>query len=74
MADYANIREILGFAVGKRIVDVTQHDEEEWKESRACYVELLLEGGGTIRFNVGDEGFVYRDPDEPDDDDEADSD
>ena len=64
---YANIREVLGWAVGQKIVDVTQHDEDEFKEDGRSYVMLMLEGGGYIKFFVGDDGFVHNDGKEEDD-------
>ncbi len=62
---YANIRQFLGFLEGKRLESITQHDADEFAEGEQAYVELGFEGGGTVRFIV--EGFVYNNPDEPDD-------
>lgn len=64
---YANIREIdqLGRAIGTRIVDITQHDEDEFKETRESYVCFHLDNGLTIKFIICDAGFEI---DEPDDD------
>lgn len=55
---YSNIREILGWAVGKRIEEITQHDEDEFKEE-GSYVMLMLEGGDYLKFPVGEAGFHY---------------
>jgi hypothetical protein len=53
----ANIREIVGHLIGERVVDITQHDRDEHAEEGACYVALHFEGGTTIKFNVGADGF-----------------
>ncbi len=58
---YSNIRQILGWAVGQKIVDITQHDADEFQEDRRCYVMLMLENGGHIKFFVGDDGFIHND-------------
>lgn len=54
---YANVREFLGWAVGQRILDITQHDEDEFAENEEAYVMVQLDNGGWIRFIV--EGFSW---------------
>src|SRR3569833_1018858 len=54
---YANIREILGSFIGKRIVDITQHDEEEFRAGEESYVMLLFDDGNFLKFPVTDLGF-----------------
>lgn len=62
MADYANIRDLLGHYVGLRIVEITQHDEEEFKEDGVSYVMLHFDNGNTLRFDISDDGgFHYQD-------------
>jgi hypothetical protein len=57
-APYANIRQILGYLIGKRIVDVTQHDREDF-DTEGSYVMLLMEGGHYLKVPVGDDGFDH---------------
>ena len=56
---YANIREILGSFIGKRIVDITQHDEEEFRAGEESYVMLLFDDGNFLKFPVTDLGFEH---------------
>ena len=58
---YANIRDILGQFVGQRLVDITQHDEEEWEAGREAYICLMFERGGTLTVPIGDDGLEYTD-------------
>ncbi len=67
---YANIRELLGGFIGRTIVDITQHDEEEWRQSRKSYVMLMFDDGKWIKFYVGDAGFSHGEG-PPDDSDET---
>lgn len=69
---YVNIRHFLGFAIGKRIEDITQHDEDEFHE-RGAFIMLHVEGGGTIEFPIDDRPFVYNNPDGPDEPEEEDT-
>ena len=65
---YANIRDILGWAIGQRIIDITQHDQDEFAEE-GSYVMFMFESGGYIRFPISDLGFQQDDgtPDEASD-------
>lgn len=70
---YANIRELLGSFVGKRLEDVTQHDLDEYIETGRTYVTLMFEGGDIVTFNTGDrtcthEAFVINYAEEHDGD------
>ncbi len=48
-----NIRKtLLGELIGQRLVDVTQHDKDEYAE-RGAFVTLMFENGGTLEFPVG---------------------
>lgn len=80
MSEFSNIREILGHLIGQELVDITQHDQEEWEKERVSYVELLFARGDNLRFYVLDAElyapipgpFRYSDPnDDQDDDDET---
>ncbi len=64
---YANIREILGYMIGKKIIDITQHDQEEFEEE-GSFVMIMLEDGSFLKFPVGDEGFYHSDGSEVEDD------
>jgi hypothetical protein len=56
---YANIRDILGHLVGKRIVDITQHDKEDFEADGRSFVCLMFDDGNTATFYVGEEGFSH---------------
>jgi hypothetical protein len=64
MADdaYSTIRDILGAFIGQRLVDITQHDEEEWEEDGQSTIYFHFENGGTIEFampaEAGDGPFL----------------
>lgn len=57
--NYANIREILGGLIGRRVVDITQHDLEDWKENQDCFVMLHFDDGYYVKFHVGEAGFDH---------------
>lgn len=59
---YSNIRELLGDFIGCCVVDITQHDEDEFKESGDCYVALHFDNGGTITFDITDDGGFHVEP------------
>lgn len=54
---YANIRELIGDFIGKRIAEITQHDIEDFKETGRSYVMLHFDDGSYLKFFVGDDGF-----------------
>lgn len=56
---YANIRELLGSFVGKRLEDVTQHDRDDWEQDGRTFVTLMFEGGDTITFNTGERACTH---------------
>jgi hypothetical protein len=56
-----NIREILGFLIGKTVVDITQEDAEDRKAGRDSFVELLFDNGATLKFWVLDSD-LYKAP------------
>lgn len=57
--DYSNVRDFLGGLVGKRVLDVSQHDREEFAETRQSYIMLMFEDGITMKIPVGDEGVWF---------------
>lgn len=52
---FANIRTFLGDAIGRRIVEVTQHDEADWLERREAFFDLMFEDGSHLRVWTGDD-------------------
>jgi len=58
-ADYSNIRECIGHFIGRTIEDITQHDSDEFLETRRSYVQLLLSGGDHLTFYIGPDGFSH---------------
>jgi hypothetical protein len=64
MADqYVNVREIFGGVIGQRVIEITQHDEEEFRTEGACYICLHFENGTTAKFPIGEAGFDLQEPD-----------
>lgn len=61
MADeaYSNIRDILGDLMGARVVDITQHDEDEFAADGRSYVMILFDNGRYVKFFVGDDKDGY---------------
>ena len=59
VSDYSNIRELLGPFIGQKLVDITQHDQEEWEAGQEAYVCLMFDSGHTIKFPITDEGFEH---------------
>ncbi len=58
---YSNIRQILGNAIGRRIVDITQHDKEDFDQDGKCFVMFMLEDGHYIRFDLGEDSGIGHD-------------
>ena len=56
---YSNIRDILGKFVGRVVIDITQHDEDEFAEDGRAYIMLMFDNGDFVKFFVGDDGFSY---------------
>lgn len=63
---YANVREFMGGCIGQRVIDITQHDEDEFQEEGLSFVMLHFEDGTTVTFNVGDDGTIVVAPPEAD--------
>ena len=66
---YSNIREFLGYLVGQRVVDVTQHEQAEWDETHKSYVMLMFESGDWLKVFVNEDGLTYFNQNLEDDDD-----
>ena len=60
-APYANIRILLGTLIGQKLIDITQHDREEWEEDQESYVHLMFEDGSSVKFFTP-QGFVVFGP------------
>lgn len=54
---YVTIRndDLFGRFLGARVVDITQHDEDEWTE-RGCFVEILFDNGMALRIEDDPDG------------------
>lgn len=52
----ANIREILGDVIGARLIEVTQHDKEEFNETGLSYVALHFDNGLSLTFYTDGDG------------------
>lgn len=65
----SNIRDHLGWLIGKKVVEVTDndppglpdHDPEDFG-----IVTLHFDNGGTLELPLGADGFTYHDPDAKD--------
>ncbi len=45
-----SIRHFLGHMIGKRIVDVTQEDRADRRESGESFIQIMLEDGSYVKF------------------------
>ena len=61
---YANVREFIGHLIGKRIIDITQQDKDEWEESGQAYIMFMFDDGNYFKVFIGDEGIDYSSDDE----------
>jgi hypothetical protein len=57
--EYSNVREMLGGFIGKRIAEITQHDEDEWAEDQLSYVQLHFEDGSYLKFYIMDDDYGF---------------
>jgi hypothetical protein len=67
-----NIRELLGHLVGKRLMEITQEDEDHEGDR---FIDLLFEDGNSLRFYMTDSEhyiggfpFSFSDPNDEEDD------
>jgi hypothetical protein len=58
---YSNIRELLGWGVGKTVADITQHDKQEFQEQKEAFVMIMFEDGSYIKFYSEELGFSFDD-------------
>jgi len=59
--EYANIRNsnLLGDFIGRTVIDITQHDQDEFRETGRTFVMLMFDDGSTMTFPIGDMGFEF---------------
>ena len=71
--NYANIREILAPCLGQTIVDITQHDAEDFdKDPNEGFVALHLANGHTLKFPTPiSYRFVLETPDDEEGEEET---
>ena len=46
---YSNIRGFLGELIGARVIDISQHDREDWDENHESYVMLMFDNGRYVK-------------------------
>lgn len=71
------LRDILAHLLGQKLLDISEHDPEDLAEGKDSFVELMFDGGHTLKFNVADADsyvsgypFCFSDPHpKPEDDD-----
>ncbi len=69
---YSTIREMLGELIGHTVVDITQHDQDEWERDGASYFMLMFEDGQTLKiFQSDSPAFILNDGEEEEEDDEG---
>lgn len=61
---YSNIRdpELLGPVLGQRVVEITQHDAEDFAKTGESRIYLHFENGYTVSFPIDDAGFDVAGP------------
>ena len=52
MDNYVTVREKLGWVVGRKVIDITQQDEEDFRDSGEAFVALMFDDGSLIKFPV----------------------
>lgn len=52
MDNYVTVREKLGWVVGRKVIDITQQDEDEYLETGEAYVSLMFDDGSLLKFPV----------------------
>jgi hypothetical protein len=57
--DYTNIRQILGSLIGHVLVDITQHDKDEFEETRQSYVQFHFDNGEYVKIPISEDGFSH---------------
>lgn len=62
--NYSTIRDSIGELIGKTIVDITQHDEEYFREHGIGFADLMFDSGDVLRVwsMRGDEPWMVLNP------------
>lgn len=55
---YANIRELLPLA-GRRVLDVTQHDEADYLAGDPAFIAIHFDDGTTVTIVIDDSSLVH---------------
>lgn len=74
MPELSNLRDHLGWLIGRRVTDVTGHDPTDIPDHEpedGYFVMLHFDNGGTLAVPITDVGFAYENPDEEDNEDDA---
>lgn len=64
----SNIRDVIGYLVGQRIIEITQQDDDEFVPGGPSQVLFHMEDGTTVRFWIDDAGFDILDAEGDDND------
>jgi hypothetical protein len=51
--------DLFGPLIGRKVIEITQHDEEEWNSGSPAYVCLHFDNGMTLRLIIEDEPRVF---------------
>lgn len=55
----SSIRDLIGDFIGQTVVDITQHDPEDWEQDGISFVQLMFAHGGYLKFYIDEmEAFV----------------
>jgi hypothetical protein len=63
VSDYATVRDIFREFIGQTVVDITQHDQDEWEETGEGYILLMFGNGATIKITVAEGNIETEDYD-----------
>lgn len=55
---YANVRELLGALIGRRVLDVTQQDEADWLAGDEAHVMIMFDDGSWVRVYPDRDGRI----------------
>lgn len=69
--EYSTVRALLGSFIGTRLLDITQHTQEEWEESGDSYIMFMFDNGHYVKVPIGDGGWEYTDENADDSEDGA---